>query len=260
MSNLMLPFHSAVPISSLKKITRTMHDSISRVATGLRVMGGNDAGSQSLANSLNASAGGFKAAENNTNQGITLLKLAESALLELNNLATRIKELGIADDLSTNTTSDTAALNSEAVYVSDTIDSIVSTLTYNGLRVFDSSAKNFNVGVNDAGTTHQITSTTGIGATNINDATNADTSMDTTIGEITQSLGALSGSMVALKAYQNVATTTAAHLSQAASNLQDTDFAEETAKITKQSLIKNYALAMVATANTEEMEKLKLLA
>ena len=29
---------------------------------------------------------------------------------------------------------------------------------------------------------------------------------------------------------------------------------------TKQSLIKNYALAMVATANAEEMEKLKLLA
>ena len=95
---------------------------------------------------------------------------------------------------------------------------------------------------------------------NINDATNANTSMDTTIGEITQSLGALSGSLTSLNAYQNVATTTKAHLIQAASNLQDTDFAEETAKITKQSLIRNYALAMVATANSEELEKLKLLA
>ncbi len=256
----MIPFHSAVPIGSLKKITQTMHDSISRVATGLRVMGGNDAGSQSMANSLNASAAGFRAAESNNDAGISLLKLAESALLELNALATRIKELGIADDLSTNTATDTAALNSEAVAVSDTIDSIVTTLKYNGLRVLDTSAKNFNIGYNDAGDTHQITSTTGISATNINDATNADTSMDTTIGEITQSLGALSGSMVALKAYQSVATTTAAHLRQAASNLQDTDFAEETAKLTKQSLIKNYALAMVATANAEEMEKLKLLA
>ena len=78
--------------------------------------------------------------------------------------------------------------------------------------------------------------------TNINDATNANTSMDTTIGEITQSLGALSGSLTSLQAYQNVATTTQAHLIQARSNLQDTDFAEETAKITKQSLIRNYAL------------------
>ena len=83
--------------------------------------------------------------------------------------------------------------------------------------------------------------------------------MATTIGEITQSLGALSGSLTSLKAYQNVATTTSAHLVQAAS-LQDTDFAKETAKITKQSLIRNYALAMVATANSEELEKLRLLA
>lgn len=223
-------------------------------------MGGNDAGSQSLANTLNAHAAGFDAAESNSESGITLLKLAESALLEINNLATRIKELGIADDLSTNTTSDTAALNAEAVFVSDTIDSIVSSLTYNGVNVLATSARTFNVGINDAGDTQQIKSTTGISATNINDATNADTSMDTTIGEITQSLGALSGSMVALKAYQSVATTTAAHLRQAASNLEDTDFAQETAKLTKQSLIKNYALAMVATANAEEMEKLKLLA
>ena len=94
----------------------------------------------------------------------------------------------------------------------------------------------------------------------LNDATNANNSMDTTIGEITQSLGSVAGSFASLQAYQNVASTTAAHLLKAASNLQDTDFAEETAKITKQSLIKNYALAMVATANTEEMEKLKLLA
>ncbi len=223
-------------------------------------MGGNDAASQSLANTLNARAESFQAVESNTGSGIALLQLAESALLELNNLAARLKEIGVADTLSTNTTADTAALNSEAVYVSDTIDSIVSSLTFNGINILGTASKTFAIGINDAGNTQTIQSTTGIGATNITDATNANTTMDTTIGEITQSLGALSGSLTSLNAYQNVATTTKAHLIQAASNLQDTDFAEETAKITKQSLIRNYALAMVATANSEELEKLKLLA
>ena len=60
--------NSAVPIGSLKKITRTLHDSISRVATGLRVLGGNDAASQSLANSLSARAASFEAAERNADQ------------------------------------------------------------------------------------------------------------------------------------------------------------------------------------------------
>ena len=106
----MVPFNSAVPIASLRKITRTLHDSISRVATGLKVMGGNDAASQSLANTLNARAESFQAVESNTGSGIALLQLAESALLELNNLAARLKEIGVADTLSTNTTADTAAL------------------------------------------------------------------------------------------------------------------------------------------------------
>ena len=56
MSNILVPASSAVPIGSLRRLTRTLHDSISRVATGLRVLGGNDAASQSLANTLNARA------------------------------------------------------------------------------------------------------------------------------------------------------------------------------------------------------------
>ena len=148
--------NSAVPIGSLKKITRTLHDSISRVATGLRVLGGNDAASQSLANSLSASAASFKAAESNAGSGITLLELAESALLELNSLATRLKEVGVADTKTTNTAADTAALNSEAIYLSDTIDSVVSSLTYNGVNVLGTSARTYNVAIDDSGNTQQI--------------------------------------------------------------------------------------------------------
>ena len=254
------PTNSAVPIYSIRKITQTLHDSISRVATGLKVLGGNDASSHSMGNTLIAHSKSFKAAENNTQQGIELLELAESALLELNALANRLKELGVADTLSTNTTNDTAALNAEASAVSDTIDSIVSSLTFNSLNVLGTSAQTFNIGINDAGDTQTVKSTVGITATNITDATNSNNSADTSLGEITQSLGNVSGGLTALQAYQNVASSSSANLLEAASNLQDTDFAAETAKIAKQSLLKNYALAMVAHANNEEIEKLKLLA
>ena len=259
MSNISVPASSAIPIGSLRRLTRTLHDSISRVATGLRVLGGNDAGSQSLANTLSARAESFKAVETNTASGLTLLNLAESALLELNSLATRLKEVGIADTQTYNTASDTAALNSEAVYISDTIDSIVSSLTYNGVNVLGTSAKTFNIGVNDAGGTQQIKSTIGIAATDINDATNANNSMDTTIGEITQSLGSVAGSFTSLRAYQNVASTTAAHLLEAASNLQNTDFAEETAKLTKAQILAKAATSMLAQANKAKETMLALL-
>ena len=161
----------------------------------------------------------YEHTENNTQQGIELLELAESALLELNALANRLKELGVADTLSTNTTNDTAALNAEASAVSDTIDSIVSSLTFNNLNILGTSAQTFNIGINDAGDTQTIKSTIGITATNISDATNSNNSADTALGEITQSLGNISGGLTALKAYQNVASSSSATLLEAASNL-----------------------------------------
>ena len=139
MSNL-IPANSAIPVYSLRKITQTLHDSISRVTTGLKVLGGNDAGSQSVANSHIANSKSFQAAENNSQQGLDLLELAESALIELNALTNRLKEIGVADTLSTNTTNDTAALNAEASAVSDSIDSIVSSLTYNSINILGTSA------------------------------------------------------------------------------------------------------------------------
>ena len=56
--------------------------------------------------------------------------------------------------------------------------------------------------------------------------------MDTTIGEITQSLGALLESLASLKSYQTVSTTTAAHLTQAAAkSSKDKDYAERRQKL-----------------------------
>ena len=132
-------------------------------------------------------------------------------------------------------------LNAEASSVSDSIDSIVSSLTYNGVNILGTSARTHAIGIDNSGNTQTVKSTVGITATDITDATNSNNT-DTTIGEITQSLGNVSGGMTALRAYQNVASSSSAHLLEAASNLQDTDFALETARIAKQSLLKNMHL------------------
>ena len=257
-----LPANAAIPLASINKNTREFRDSISRISTGLKVLGGNDAASHAMGAILNADGQSYKTVSSNAQQGIDLLLLAESALLELNALTTRLRELGVADDLSTNTTSDTASLDAEATAVSDTIDSIVSSLVFNGLAVLGTSAKTFNVNSNIAtsSNTQTVKTTVGIAATNITDASGTENSADTTLGEITQSLGHVAGGLGSLRGYQHVAEASSATLIQAASHLQDTNIAAETAKATKNQIIKNYALAMVAHANNEEMEKLKVLA
>ena len=122
----LVPSHSAVPIFGAKQSERNIREAISRISTGLGVVNGGNASYASFANSLKADSKSYDAAEKNTGQGIDLLIYVEEALVELNALATRLKEIGIADGLDTNTINDTAALNAEAIAVSDTIDSIVS--------------------------------------------------------------------------------------------------------------------------------------
>ena len=55
--------------------------------------------------------------------------------------------------------------------------------------------------------------------------------------------------MSAFKARQSVAYSASANLSAAASRIEDTDFAKETANLAKMSVLYQSAMAMVAQAN-----------
>ena len=248
-----------IPLFSLKKSERNIKESISRIATGINVLGGNDVAKHNLGTTLKADGKSFQQAASGISNGLSMVSLVEQALFELDALASRLKEIGQQATLSTNTTEDTASLNSEATSVSDTIDSIVSSLTFNDINILGTSAKQFTIGINDAGTTATIKTTSGIAATNITGATNANTSASTTIGEIRQSLGAVAGSITSFSSYLNIAESSSAELIAHAAKLQDTDFAIETAKVAKNAILKNYSLAMVAQVNDLEESQLKIL-
>ena len=136
----------------------------------------------------------------------------------------------------------------------------MSSLTFNNISILGTSTKQFTIGIDNAGTTATIKTTSGIAATSITGATNANTSATTTLGEIRQSLGAVAGSIESFNGYLSIAESSSAELIAHATKLQDTDFAIETAKLAKNSILKNYSLAMLAQVNEIEESQLKLLA
>lgn len=252
---------NAVSIHGINQSERQIRQSISRLVTGMKVLGGNDVADQTMAHTINAEGTSFNQAAKNAQNGIDLLLLVEGALTELNNLATRLKELGVADTLDTNTTEDTAALDSETTAVSDTIDSIISSLTYNSFSVLSASTEpTFAIGINAAGGLTTISSSGTIAATNITDASNALAKATLALSHLTEAQGKNSGSMSSLRGFQGVASASASQMIEAARNLQDTEYAREIANVTKNSLIRNYAIAMAVHTNDNESDKLKLLA
>ena len=234
--------------------------SISRLTTGLNILAGGTSGDFAEGLSLNAEGKSNQKVISTTKVGLDLLKTAESALIELASLATRLREIGIADTDTSNSASDTAALNAEAIAVSDSIDDIVSTAKFHNLALLSTSARTLATVKDADGNTTTIKTTAGITATNISDATNSNTTADTAIGEIQTSLGHVAGHINSLDAYQNTANALASIQLESAAKLMDTNFALETAKLMKKTLIQKYATSMVSKANEiEENKKLLIL-
>ena len=242
-----------------------MNESIARLSTGIRSMYGGDAAGQSIANSLGSKGASFAVAARNAEDGISFLQAAESLLLEVAALTTRLRELGIQyanKDLLT--TTDEAALDAEAVAIGDAIDGIADNVKFNGTQLIGSVAGGgaVTIGINDAGNTATIGTATTIAITNTDNITGAngvDGSADTALGQIAKSLGNVAAGMSALKGYQAVANASAANLKAAAARIQDTDYALETANLTKAAILNQSAMAMVAQANQAQQAILTVI-
>ena len=118
------------------------------------------------------------------------------------------------------------------------------------------------IGINDQGNTATIGTATTIAITNTDNITGAngvDGSADTALGQIAKSLGNVAAGMSALKGYQAVASASSANLKAAAARIQDTDYALETANLTKAAILNQSAMAMVAQANQAQQAILTVI-
>ena len=162
------------------------------------------------------------------------------------------------------TTTDEAALDAEAIAIGDAIDGIADNVKFNGTQLIGSVAGGgaITIGINDQGNTATIGTATTIAITNTDNITGAngvDGSADTALGQIAKSLGNVAAGMSALKGYQAVASASAANLKAAAARIQDTDYALETANLTKAAILNQSAMAMVAQANQAQQAILTVI-
>jgi len=244
------------------KARHGMNESIARLSTGMRSVYGGDAAGQSVANTLEARSKSWAVCARNAEDGISAAQVSESALLEIASIAQRIRELGIQADNAAllSTTNDVAALDAEATLLFDQIDEIVENTTFNGVVLLGAADKTHAIGVTDAGGT--VTLQTGGTITAVDahtKAAGAEVTADTTLKEVAISLGNVAAGIASLKARQAVAYSASANLAAAASRIEDTDFAKETANLAKYSVLNQSAMAMVAQANQAQSAILAVL-
>ena len=247
--------------AAASKARHGMNESIARLSTGMRSMYGGDAAGQSVANTLEARSKSWAIAARNAEDGISAAQIAESSLMEIASLAQRLREVAIqADNASIQSDADKTALDTEAAAIYDAIDAIIETTKFNGVDLLGFSVKSHQVAVaDDGGSIHFKTSNGFTSVSDYNEAAGAEVTADIILSEVATDLGNLAAGMSAFKARQAVAYSASANLAAAASRIEDTDFAKETANLAKNSVLNQAAMAMVAQANQAQSAILAVL-
>ena len=238
------------------KARHEMNASIMRLSSGNRTLAGGDAAGASVGNTLMARAKSHYVGARNTEDGISALLTAEAAMHEIGALASRLRELGVqADNAALQSTADIAAQTAEATVLFDTIFAIAAEVKFNSKALSGEAAKTFAIG--------NLTITTSIAIEESLDefttAVNADVTADLVLADVSESLGNIAAGINGLKGRQAVSYASASNLEAAAARILDTDYARETASLTKASVLNQSAMAMVAQANQAQSAILAVL-
>jgi len=140
---------------NLSSSQSTLNTSMQRLSSGLRINSAkDDAAGLAISERFTAQIRGLDVASRNANDGISLAQTAEGALGEVTNNLQRIRELAVQSANASNSSTDRAALQTEAAQLLSEVDRVAGQTKFNGVALIDGSFTSavFQVGANSGET------------------------------------------------------------------------------------------------------------
>lgn len=131
--------------NALDQTNNELQSTLLQLSSGSRInSGADDAAGLAIANGLQANVTALTQSEQNANDGVGELQVADGALAQVTSLLNRAVTL--ATESSTGTVSDSQrqALQAEFSQITTEIDQIGATTTYNGAAIFSGNSTNYN--------------------------------------------------------------------------------------------------------------------
>jgi flagellin len=244
-----------------------MQTSLERLSSGLRInKAKDDAAGLAISDRMTAQIRGYDQAMRNTNDGISMLQTADGAMAEITNALQRMRELAVQASTGTVNTTDGASLKAEYTALKGTIDDIVADTKFNGTALLSGgSSIDIQTGINAADQTTitfaDVSGLTGIGddiSTNAG-AQAAITKLDADLDTVAGARADVGGAQSGLESRVRNMGSMVENLSAARSRVLDTDFAKETANLTRTQILQQAGTAMLAQANQLPQTVLSLL-
>jgi len=257
---------------NLQSAQTNMANSVERLSSGLRInRARDDAAGSGIANALTQQINSADMGIRNLNDGISIVQTAEGALAQASEMAQRILSLSIQGTNSSLSDTQKKTISAEMRSLLNGIDSIEartrfgssSTTLFNAtaINVYSSNVATDSISISAAALT---TISTASGGAALNLSTSVTVATNTVTAATFQSITTLAASYITaldtqrgtLGAIQNQmeysvnnVTELSANLTSARSRIIDTDYATETASLTKGQILQQAATAMLAQAN-----------
>lgn len=261
--------------NNLNRVSRETEESSAKLSSGQRITkAADDAAGLAISEKLKAEIRSSHQANRNANDGVSLVQIAEGGLSESSSILTRMRELAIQS--ATDTLSDSDRSNSEMEYqnLKLELDRISKVTEFNGRKILDGSGPilDFQVGVGSHSSDDIISLNakninSGISALGISGVTIASkggaqsslSSLDSAINKINAQRSQLGSIQNRLNTSSNNLSVYTENMSSANSRIRDVDYAEETAKKARNSIISSAGTAVQIQANSLGQPALKLL-
>jgi len=261
-------------LNNLNRTNRNLSSTLGRVSSGLRINNaGDDAAGLGVAENLQAAQRSLKAAQRNTNDGVSVIQVAEGATSEVANILKRMRELAVQSSSETLDNGERAYIQDEFVQLSGEVDRIANVTEFNGVALGNNSNPTLDVqvGINNTGN-DRITITMGdlqsatlnvdTGSIDLSSAATAQTALTTldasidTVNGYRSDYGATSNRLQS--AMRNLENYTQ-NLAGAESSIRDADFAFEAAEMSKFQIMQQAGVSVLGQANSMAQGAVRLI-
>ena len=258
--------------------------SVERISSGIRInKAADDAAGLAVSEGLRSDIRALRQAVRNSNDGVSLINIAEGALNEQSSMLIRLRELSSQAATGTVGSTERATIQLEFNALRSEIDRISSTTAFNGQNLVDGSLASsvstsshilIQVGIdNSVNSRINLNKDIDLGAVTVSalsidtlSVTSSDGAL-TALASINTAIASVAATRGKVGAVQNRLARTISNLSISVENLQaaesqirDADIAEEVALLTRNQIMVQASTAMVGQANLIPQSILQLLA
>ena len=261
--------------SSIGRTQGGLSTSMTRLSTGFRInTASDDAAGLQIATRLKAQTSGMAVAMRNTQNATSMIQTAGGALAEVKNMLVRMKDLATQSADGSSSADDRTALAAEFTDLQTEIANILENTTFGGTKLLSGTegfgaAVKLQIGATSA-ETMDIDVSTNVAAigtqasTGLDIATQAaaNTTIDAvqavinTVSEVDSALG---GAANRLAFVNNNLSNISSNTKAAIGRIMDTDFATESANMTKNQMLTQAGTAMLKQSNQMSQMVMSLL-